>query len=154
MKVKLFALGNVVMKDDGIAIKIANLMEAELTGMGIEVIYGETDIGYCLSQLTSEDYLILMDASCLGKQAGRITILSLQESLWYHFGTNQHDLNFIHLLQCYYPCQDGIIIAIEAQDAGVGLELSSCLQDQLPEISEEVRIIITDTIRRKFNRIK
>lgn len=138
MKTKLIALGNILMKDDGVAIRIAERLKAELEELGVEVIYGETDAEYCLSVLQEQDRIILLDASCFGKTAGEITVISLKEGRRLNLNHNQHDINLIDLLALYFPESEGIIIAIEAGEVGLGTELSLQLQNKLQEITKEV----------------
>ncbi|HWT26636.1 MAG TPA: hydrogenase maturation protease [Mobilitalea sp.] len=79
MSVKLAAIGNVLMGDDGIAIAIAKKIEPELNRMGIEVVYGETDVGYCISVVDASDDIIILDASAFGKKPGEITRFELTD---------------------------------------------------------------------------
>lgn len=146
MSIKLLALGNILRMDDAIAIHIAKKLEAELQKMGIEVIFGETDISYCLSMVSEDDYLIIMDASNLGKTAGKITVLSLGEKVLPYPVTDQHGLNLIRLLQLCSIGRSGIILAIEAEETGFGLELSSILQQQLQVIAERVLDVIKSDV--------
>jgi hydrogenase maturation protease len=141
MRTKLIALGNILMKDDGIAIRIAKTIETELEQAGIEVIYGETDIGYCLSMLNGADRFILLDASYFGKPVGEITVLSLKECRNLNLCRNQHDISLIDLIQLYFPEAEGIVIAIEAGEAGFGTEISLQLSNRLQVILNQVLAI-------------
>lgn len=138
MRTKLIALGNILMKDDGVALRIAKDLEAELEKLGIEVIYGETDTEYCMSVLRSKDRIILLDASCFGKTAGAITRMTLKEARGINRNHNQHDISLINLLQLYFPAIEGIILTVEAAEVGFGSELSLQLQKKLQEITKEI----------------
>jgi hydrogenase maturation protease len=111
MRKKLLALGNVLMEDDGVAIYLAEQLQYEIQQMGIEVVLGETDIGYLLSKITQEDYLIILDATtCL--PCGEICCLLISEE---HFSPEyilQHDISLLSLCKIYYPAITGSMIGI------------------------------------------
>lgn len=65
------------MGDDGIAIEIAKNIQGFLKKNNIEVIIGETDFEYCLSNIKKDDFLFILDAGYYGKKIGDITTLSL-----------------------------------------------------------------------------
>jgi hydrogenase maturation protease len=125
------------MKDDGIAICLAGKLHNELCGMGVDVIYGETDIGYCITQITEGDFLILMDASDLGKSPGEITLLSFDEITPDHLLLTQHGFRFLDLLRLYFPKNDGIVLAVEIAEAGFHYGLSPQLQGRFDSIAGE-----------------
>ena len=58
MNVKLIAIGNKIMGDDRIGPLVAEHLEKFLSQLGIEVVIGETDIGYCLSKINEKDMII------------------------------------------------------------------------------------------------
>ena len=74
MSLKLIAIGNVLMKDDAIGIKVAEEIEIELLKLGVNVIYGETNIQHCISSVEKDDYIIILDSAYYGKSIGEITI--------------------------------------------------------------------------------
>lgn len=144
MAVKLIALGNVLMMDDGIAITLAKDLEPELIESDIEVVYGETDIQYSISSVNEEDYIIILDASSIGKSPGEITKLPLYDYHSCHPSGFQHSFSFVDLLKVYYPKLNGFILAIEAADIKPCYGLSSALYEKKNEIAAE----IIETIRK------
>ena len=136
MRVKVIAIGNVLMKDDAIAIEVARNIEKELLDRGIEVIYGETDFEYCISRIQEEDYIFILDAAHYGKGPGEITFLPLKGFASKNKGYTQHSYSFLDLLKLYYPNSKGEICAIEAVEVKFEFGLSSLLQEKLKSISE------------------
>lgn len=131
-------MGNVLMSDDGIAIYLAGILEEKLCKIGVEVIYGETDIGYCISQIQEGDYIILMDASDLGKTPGEITLLSFDEITAKDKDITQHCVSFLDLLKLYFPMNDGIVITVQIAYIGLQYGLSKQLKGNISEIAQEL----------------
>lgn len=141
MSRKLIAMGNVLMGDDQIAIKVAQRLETELSQLGIEVIYMETDSYYGISMIKEKDYLIVLDGANLGNAPGVVTLLpNLKAGTFLCYG--QHEIHFLGLLQFYNTNQKGVIIAIEIEEAGFGDQLSQQLKIKFNEISSETLKII------------
>ena len=80
MSLKLIAIGNVLMKDDAIGIKVAEEIEIELLKLGVNVIYGETNIQHCISSVEKDDYIIILDSAYYGKSIGEITIEDIEKN--------------------------------------------------------------------------
>lgn len=146
MNIKLIAMGNVLMEDDGIAIFIMDMLKEELEKKGVEVVYGETDIGYSLSLIREGDFLILMDAAVLGKEPGEVTLLSFDKISSERINLTQHGISFFDLIKLYYPEIDGILLAIEAAGIGLSFGPSPQLKCKLETISEKILRLITETI--------
>jgi len=138
MSIKLIAMGNVLMKDDGIGIEVAKQIEEALTQKGIEVIYGETDFQYCIIKVRENDFLLVLDGAFLGENPGTVTVMPLNR-----FGTNnrnytQHSYSFLDLLKIYYPYVDGKIFAIQIKEITYDFGLSDFLKENLKDISKDV----------------
>ncbi|MEQ8199655.1 MAG: hydrogenase maturation protease, partial [Clostridiaceae bacterium] len=69
---KLVAVGNRYMKDDGIAIEVAEILEDRLTDLNLEIIIGETDSQNCFYLLNKDDFVFILDALCIGTEPGSI----------------------------------------------------------------------------------
>ena len=138
MSVKLIAMGNILMKDDGIGIEIAKEIEETLIQKGIEVIYGETDSSYCISKIRANDFLLILDGASLGDSPGTVTVLPLNK-----FGSNkreytQHSYSFLDLLKIYFPSIDGKIFAIQIKEITYDFGISDLLQQKLKDISKDI----------------
>ena len=138
MSLKLIAMGNVLMKDDGIGIFTARAMEEELKGKGVEVIYGETDFGGCISKVNNSDRVLILDAANYGKSPGDITIIPLDDHCPGRNGHTQHSYNLLDILKLYYPELKGDILGIEIKEITFGFGLTAELQKKKKEIIKEV----------------
>jgi hydrogenase maturation protease len=138
MSIKVIALGNVLMKDDGVAIDVARKIEKELSEKNIEVILGETDAQYCISKIKEEDYIFVIDAACYEKAPGEITCISLYDFVSNRKEGFQHSYSFLDLIKLYYPNIKGKIYGIEVAEVGFGLGLSCTLQNRSDNISKEI----------------
>ena len=136
--IKVIAMGNVLMKDDAIGIEVAKDIEEKLLEKGIEVIYGETDVQYSISNVQEDDYIFILDAAYYGKDPGEITCLPLNTFVSKKKGYSQHNYSFLDLLKLYYPNVKGEIFAIEVKEVEFGFGLSSVLQEKLKVISKEI----------------
>lgn len=148
MSVKVIALGNVLMKDDGIGIEVTKMIEKELSELGIEVIYGETDIGYCISKVNGEDFIFLLDASCYGISPGELSVIPINQFISAKKGYTQHSYSFIDMLKLYVPNIQGRIIAIETAELSFDYGLSQILKDRFINISNTVLSVIKENLRK------
>ncbi|WP_261784606.1 hydrogenase maturation protease, partial [Clostridium sporogenes] len=126
------------MGDDGIAIEIAKNIQGFLKKNNIEVIIGETDFEYCLSNIKKDDFLFILDAGYYGKKIGDITTLSLDNYTSHKKGYTQHSYSFIDLVKLYYKETKGYILAIEVSNIDYTLEISKELKANMNKISNEI----------------
>lgn len=138
MRRKLLAMGNILMGDDGIAIYIADILEDRLKEIGIDVIYGETDIGYSITNINEGDYIILLDAAYYGKTPGEITVLAFDEASINRKDATCHSVSFLDLLKLYFPKNDGIVLTVEIAEIGFFYGPSLLLKDKLETISQQI----------------
>jgi hydrogenase maturation protease len=153
MSVKLIAMGNVLMKDDAVGLEVAKVLEERLIEKNIEVIYAETDFQYCFSKVLAEDFIIILDAACLGKSPGEITVMPLEGYVPNRKNSTQHNYSFLDLLKLYYDKVSGMVIAIEVKEVEFDFGLSLELQEKLKGISEQVLNIIEDTVEEDFDEV-
>lgn len=144
MSVKLIALGNVLMKDDGIGIEVSRQIEKRLADFGIDVIYGETDYNYGLSMLKEDDFLFVIDAAIYGKTPGEITSFPLES--YVSENNDSKRINFIDRLKDYFPDIKGIVLAVEVSEVEFHYGLSTELQRKVNVIADEVVREIFDTV--------
>lgn len=144
MSTKLIALGNTLMKDDGIGIVIAKRLESFLNEMDIEVILGETDFDSCILKIKQEDRILLLDASCFGKTPGDITIFSLEDIISQTSHLTHHNLSLLHLLKLYFPKVKGKLIAIEVSEIDFSMGISNILEEKLGDICEQICTLVNE----------
>lgn len=140
MKIKVIGIGNRIMKDDSIGIRIAEALEGELKELGIEVIIGETDIEYTLNAINADDYIIILDSSILDLNPGEISIFDIKQLKEFsHKGYSMHQMSLVKILSCFPFIQvEGILITVEAADIDFGTELSEELNQRFKEIKDRV----------------
>lgn len=143
MSIKVIAVGNRMMGDDGIALYAAEYLSNMLVELGIEVIVGETDIDYCISLIEEKDELIIIDASCRGGELGSIFQMPLGEALDIASPNSwQHDRDIIRELKIRGFKVSGLLLCIETADIAFRWGLSSQLQQLLPELCGELYSLI------------
>jgi hydrogenase maturation protease len=138
MSVKVISIGNVLMKDDAIAIEVTRKIEKVLLEKGIEVICGETDFEYCVSKVSERDYLFIIDAANFGRSPGEVTFLPLNSFDARNMLYTQHCYSFLDLLKLFFPHIQGELFAIEVQKVEFGFGLSVILQEKLEDICEKI----------------
>lgn len=143
MGIKVIAIGNRVMGDDGVGIEVAEYLREFFIENGLEVIIGETDIGYSLSHINAGDFVIILDASYKGGNIGDISVMSLREAMSRRekFYT-QHQPSLIKWLYIYKIKVTGVVIGIEVKDVCLKLGLSHGIKEIFPQICMEVKKII------------
>jgi hydrogenase maturation protease len=148
MAVKCIAIGNRIMGDDSIGIRVADALLPKLRRENIEVIFGETDIGYALSKIEDEDFLFLMDATYFDMKPGTVTFTPIKEDRIYHQPYySQHQPSLINFLKIYKKSVEGFIIGIEVAEINFDLELSDRLNIEFSSICEKVYRFIYHTMR-------
>ncbi|MFL0245558.1 hydrogenase maturation protease [Candidatus Clostridium stratigraminis] len=152
MSIKIVAIGNKLMGDDGAAIHIIEWLGRSFEEGGIEVIIGETDFEYCLSKIEEDDYIIIIDATWFGIEPGTVTVNSLKNI--YRLNGNQslfsqHGYSFIKALGSNYKAIDGIIVGIEGKSFDFTLSLSSSIEASFDNICSKVQ----ETIWKRVNNL-
>lgn len=136
------AVGCRLMKDDAIGVLVAEHIRENLNDHGINVVIAETDLGYGMAVLESDDRVIILDAFTSGKKPGSITILSLQEiEADETRPLSQHEHKLTDFIKRPYTAK-GCLVGIEAADLNYGLELSVQLRLLFNDICNSVKHII------------
>ena len=147
-RIVVIGIGSVIMKDDGIAIKVLHNIHNKLYQMGVHTIVGETDSQFCINSVQQDDFIILIDAIQSGKEAGTITILELNEAVRkLKRSKNGHEQSLLDLLALYMPCVRGYFIGVEAFDISYGLELSDVLDKEFISICVNVIGVIGNIVK-------
>lgn len=140
---RFVAVGNRFMKDDGIAIAVAEALKEKLEEMGLEVIICETDCQRCFYLLDRDDFVMILDALNIGKEPGSVHVLRLQEVLAQSVQISaQHDMNIIDLMRLHNRAYKGYIIGIEVADVEFGNELSPLLSEKFSVICSDIENLI------------
>lgn len=149
MKIKCIAVGNRIMGDDSIGIKILEEISLELEKEKIEVIFGETDIDYAISKINEDDLLFIIDSTYFGRVPGTVTITPIEKAIIQQHNQiySQHQPSLINLLKTYKKLVKGYIIGIEVEKIQFSLELSNTLKDKFLIICDEILKFIYKVIR-------
>jgi hydrogenase maturation protease len=128
------------MKDDGIAIRVAQHLKEYLYAQDIQLIIGETDVDYCIGQIDDGDDLIILDAAYGEGIPGSIHVLPLENmNSMGRLCFTQHQPNLLEGFRVYKKSVQGVFIGIEIEDISFGLELSETMETLLPQICETVK---------------
>ena len=145
--IKVVAIGNRFMKDDGVAIEIAEILADRLSDLNIEIIISETDCQNCFYLLKQKDFVFILDALYKGTEPGSIHIFKLEEVLAQPSGSfMQHDMSIIELMKLYGSNFKGYIIGIEIAEVGFGDKISPVLKEKFKQICLDVEKIIKKII--------
>lgn len=100
--IRLIAVGNQLMMDDGIAIRVAEELRNRLTSPKLDIIIGETDCHSVFYLLNDNDFVIILDAMYMGEEPGSVHVFSLDDALSKPSGSYmQHDMNILELMRLY-----------------------------------------------------
>jgi hydrogenase maturation protease len=142
---KIIAIGNRCMKDDGIAPLIAEHLLCSLSDSDFEIIITETDSMCGFYALNEDDFAVIIDAVHSGTSPGSVHTLDLGEALKKQGScVSLHDLSIFDLLRIHQSKVMGLLIGIEVFEIGIGEGLSTALLEKLPQIHSEVECIIRE----------
>lgn len=145
--IKIFGIGNPLLKDDGIGITVAKVIKQIYE---TETYIAEIFVEDALETIVEEDYIIIIDAVQLGKPIGEVQIISFEEYLKiltpYMFC---HNRNLLDTLLISYPKIKGELIGIEINRIEYGEGLSAELEERLDDIIGQIRIRIEQLIRKE-----
>lgn len=101
-KVLILGIGNVLMGDEGIGVRVANALETAVLPAGVEVLDGGTGSFLLLEPMQNAEKVILIDATIDGKPAGTIRRLRPRYSADYPPTLTAHDIGLKDLLDAFY----------------------------------------------------
>ena len=151
----VLGIGNRLMEDDGIGVQVVealnhknapgmmNAAEKNRAVGSLRFVAGETDIDFCLSELSDHDFCIIIDGSSSGKEPGTVETYQLTEVLAQIKPIMTfHDFNLFQAMKRDNLIKEGLLITIEVASLGFSTELSPVLQRRFDEIVREVGGII------------
>lgn len=152
--IKIIAIGNILLGDDGIAIKVTQAMKQVFLGGNeeIAVIIGETDFNYCLENIEPKDFVIIIDSTYFGLEPGSVTTMTLEDCDKYLRSTiTAHGDSLINILRREYRHIKGYLVGVEVAGVDFSLELSSILQEKFQEIclrvSGEIQELVSEYLK-------
>jgi len=140
--IKLIAIGNRLMCDEGIAVKIAEDLKDELVNENIEVYFKETAADFSTEEFVDSDLFFVLDATCYSLEPGTITLMPI-EKYNSHFNSyiTKHDFSPLNSL-CKGKNRSGYVIGIEIDKITFDDNLSEKLDNKFDLISDKVRNLI------------
>lgn len=139
--IKIFAIGNIILGDDGIGVKVMELIGAQLESYSkeVKVLIVGIDYIYCLNEINKEDTVILVDSTYFGIEPGRVSVLNLKEcDKFISPCRDMHSENLLRVLREEYREIPGYLVGIEVEKVNYSLELSKTLKDNFSEITKKV----------------
>lgn len=138
MPVKVIGIGNILMGDDGIGIRVLEKVQDKFRSFGIISIIGETDFNYVLSSISNGDFIIILDSVLSGQNPGELRIIPIEEFICEPYNRTQHSLSLLNLLNIYFEDITGYIIGIEVEEIDYNWKLSNTLEYNLEIICGNV----------------
>ena len=147
--VKIFGIGNILLGDDGIGIRVVEKIKSSIESLNrnVEVIIGEADYSYYIDKIDKDDIVIIVDSSYLRTELGKVELRRLEEcdgviknSLC------QHNESLIWILRRELKDVKGYVITVEVSNIESSLELSQEIKNKLSEICDETFYMCKDII--------
>lgn len=147
--IKIFGIGNILLCDDAIGVRIAEKLKDCLISKfdHIKIIIGETDYLYCLSWVEPNDIVIIIDSTYLDLPPATLTLFTLNEcDKFLESPSLAHEVTFLSILKHEYPSISGYFIGIEVAIIDFSLTLSPLLGSKLDDICNKILDIINKII--------
>lgn len=137
MNKMIIALGNMLMCDDGIGVKIAELLHYNFKLLGYDTIIGDTDIGNCINRINDTDFLILIGASYYDIEPGTINLTSLEEINLDSLYFSQSILSLLELAELHNKKLSGFLLSVEVSEIYLNPDISDDLKIKLDDICQK-----------------
>ena len=135
-KVLILGIGNVLMGDEGIGVRVVNALEGAALPQGVECLDGGTGSFLLLEPMQNAEKVILIDATIDGKPAGTIRRLRPKYSADYPPTLTAHDIGLKDLLDAYY------LMGRDAPEVSLYAISIPPLRDMTMDMSPELEEII------------
>ena len=136
MSLKVFGVGNPLLRDDGIGVVVSGLLDPPPNAT---VFQGEIFVEDCLSNIEEGDAVIILDAVRFAEPAGTVIAIPFEDCKRY-FPPRAfcHDASLLYTL--LYGNQNvlGFLIGIQAAEIDFSEGLSPALSGKLSDIVEQV----------------
>lgn len=145
--IKVIAIGNLLMCDDGIALKVIDYIreDIEKLNLGVKCIKAETDLNFAIDSIENDDFIFIIDSTLIGIDCGQLTQISLGKvDKYFKNSFSSHNMSLLSSLDKLEIKVHGIIIGIEASKVEVGLGISNQLEKRFNKVCTEVYKIIKE----------
>lgn len=144
--IKIFGIGNPLLKDDGIGLKVTETLKENEQ---VKIYQTEIFVEDALEQIEETDYVVIIDAVQLDRHVGEIHFLSFEEcGRLIQPKVFCHEMSLLGTLLLEYPMIKGELIGIEIAEVDYGEELSFELSQNLSKIIDQVTLHINALIRK------
>lgn len=138
-RILVIGIGSLVMKDDGIGVRVVKAVENDLQKHDIASFVGETDFQCCFDEIKPDDFVVIIDAMSQGNEPGSIEVMLLSDALKNRSKLRtQHEFSLFDLIALHDSKTPGYFIGIEAAEIGFGFELSKSLKEHFKQICADV----------------
>lgn len=141
-QILILGLGNVLLGDEGIGVKVVKEFEKEKLPPHVSLLDGGTGGFYILSVLEQYRTIIMLDATIDKQKPGTITVLEPRFASDFPRALSSHDIGLKDLIESaalldHLPKIYLITISISA-DQDIRMDLSHEIQQAIPEIKAKV----------------
>lgn len=139
--IKVFGVGNILLCDEGVGVKVVEHLSEKITslGEGVEVTIGGTDALYCINKIQDEDNVIIVDSTYFMTRPGSIVVKTLEEcDNFIDYEYSAHEESLLSILRKERREVKGYLIGIEIGRIDYSIELSKRLNKIFPEICDKV----------------
>ena len=150
----VLALGNTLLRDDGVGVEILHALEREAAELGgaVEFVDGGTQGLALLGVLSGRRAAVILDAVALGAAPGTVHVLSADEAgrVRSRRSTTAHEGNAGELLATARLLGDlperTMVVGIEPQEVCTGVGLSDAVARSVPEAVECARRVLEGSL--------
>lgn len=138
---KIFGIGNILLGDDGVGVRVVEKIKEEIKNISqdIDVIIGETDYLYCLSQINQDDTIVIIDSTYLDITPGYVSYFDLKDcNKFIKYFHSQHESNLVKSILIENLNAKGYLIGIEISKVDFSLELSKTIKDNFYNICLDI----------------
>lgn len=145
--IKVIGIGNVLMGDDGIGIKVVEALDEKLGNIGVDCIKAETDVDYALDNMKDGDFLFIIDSiSEKTAKYGEIIEISIEQVVNNNRSFSVHNMSLISAIRELNIKVSGIILGIKAESIEFNFDLSDQLKSEFNIICSKVYEVVEKNI--------
>ncbi len=142
MKIAVIGIGNILLGDEGVGVRIVEELSKRDLPENVEVHDGATSGIALLNFLVDKDKVIIVDAVKGEEEPGTVYQFSIDEALEKSEMVSLHDLDFVMAYQTSKDIleltDDITVIGVEPKTIESGIELSKEIKNVIPQVVELV----------------
>ncbi len=144
MKTVVLGIGNLIMQDEGVGVRVVEALERDhAMPAGVTLIDGGTSAMELLDELSNLDHLIVVDAINAGKPPGTLVRIEGDEvPTFFRTRLSPHQIGLPDVLASleFLGAQPKkmVILGVQPQTMELGMELTPVVAAQVPELVNRV----------------